>query len=74
VPFVSFEVNLPEFRKDAVECIERLAEIAPQSTFNYTVECSEGMALPEWLERGAFRDAFACCDEQSLEIFCSTAG
>ncbi len=70
VRFVSFEVNLPEFRDEAVECVELLHGVSTESIFNFTVDCVGAMALPEWLGREAFLRAFADCSEPSPEIFC----
>ncbi len=72
VPFISFEVNLPEFRDEAVECVELLHALSAASRFNYTTDCSGEMALPAWLARDGFLREFAQCHEPSPEIFCRT--
>lgn len=69
VPYVSFEVNLPEFRDEARECVDLLAKLSDTGKFNYTTDCCGEMALPEWLERDAFRSALAELHEPSLEVF-----
>ena len=72
VRYVSFEVNLPEFRAEAVECVELLQRLEPRGLFNYTATCIGEMALPEWLPKEGFLQAFARCSEPSLEIFWKT--
>lgn len=69
VPYVSFEVNLPEFGPEGLECIELLCRVAPAGTFNYAVDCQGGFALPEWLGAREFRSAFEACREPSIEVF-----
>lgn len=69
VPYVSFEVNLPEFFEEAVECVERLASLQSGSEFNYTVDCVGQMTLSQWLPASAFLESFRSCTAPSLEIF-----
>ena len=69
VPFVSFEVNLPEFHLESAECVRRLAELSAAVRFNYTVDCRSGMALPEWEPAGEFLQRLGDCGEPSIEVF-----
>lgn len=69
VPFISFEVNLPEFAPEARECVELLDALSPDRGFNYMVDCQAGMALPEWPAKSAFLDMLDSCTEPSVEIF-----
>jgi FkbM family methyltransferase len=48
VPYVSFEVNLPEFRPEGLACIEVLCGLDAEGKFNYTADCRLGLALKEW--------------------------
>jgi FkbM family methyltransferase len=66
---ISFEVNLPEFRPEGIECIKILEQIDYTGMFNYAVDCSEGLALPEWLPPSQFIDVLSKCSAQSIEIF-----
>ncbi len=45
VPYLSFEVNLPEFRPEGLECVELLRTLTPTGAFNYAVKCDTGLEL-----------------------------
>lgn len=68
-PFLSFEVNLPEFRQEALDCIEALTGISEDGEFNYTNDCRCGMALQKWLRARPFLEAFNSCEDDSIEVF-----
>lgn len=72
VPCVSFEVNLPEFYGEGLECIELLARTAPGGRFNCADAVGDGLMLAEWLDAPAFLEWFARCDSKSVEVFYST--
>lgn len=73
VPYLSFEVNLPEFISDGQECVEMLGRLAAEGKFNYaTGEYQEGMALPEWVEAAEFTRVLAQCNSKSIEVFWKT--
>jgi hypothetical protein len=69
VPYVSFEVNLPEFLPEAQQCIDILEASASGGSWNYTGDCTIGLALQTWLPRVAFDDRLSNCREESVEIF-----
>jgi FkbM family methyltransferase len=69
VPFVSFEVNLPQFQLEAFRCIELLENLAPGGHFNYTDDVLRGLAFEPWLSRAAFVDTFSKCEESCVEVF-----
>jgi len=70
VPYVSFEVNLPEFAPDGLECVEMLARLAADGKFNYaTGDYERGWALEEWLKAPEFSRALAECTQTSIEVF-----
>jgi FkbM family methyltransferase len=73
VPFLSFEVNLPEFRAEGLQCIELLKGIANNGTFNYAADCQGGLLLKQWIPAHEFSHVFETCNEESIEIFCKTA-
>jgi len=68
VPFLSFEVNLPEFLPEGLQCVERLGHLAQQGRFNYVVDCRDGLRLEEWLGAGEFAKVLGDCKEKSVEI------
>jgi FkbM family methyltransferase len=69
VRYLSFEVNLPEFRPEALECIELLENVAAQGDFNYAPDCRRGLALERWLSKKEFVDALTSCQEPCIEVF-----
>jgi FkbM family methyltransferase len=69
VPYVSFEVNLPEFKSEALHCIELLENVAPQGEFNYAPDCQRGLAFERWFVKKAFVDVFNDCHEPCVEVF-----
>jgi FkbM family methyltransferase len=73
VPYLSYEVNLPDFRAEGLECVELLARVSKDGRFNFVVECSQGLVLPQWLDASGFSDALATCREPSIEVFWKTA-
>ena len=71
VPYLSFEVNLPEFRDEGVQCIELLTRTAPGGRFNCAGAGGESLMLNEWLDAREFAAWFAACEETSVEVFWS---
>ena len=69
VPYVSFEVNLPDFKPEALECIELLENVAAQGDFNYAPDCQRGLALERWLSKTEFVDVLNNCREPCIEVF-----
>jgi FkbM family methyltransferase len=69
VPFVSFEINLPQFQQELFQCIELLEGLAPGGHFNYTSEVLRGLTLDEWLLRAAFVNKLSKCEETCIEVF-----
>jgi len=69
VPFLSFEVNLPEFGPEGLECIRLLADLAEDGLFNYTADCTHGLALKDWVPVGGFSSLLERCNERGIEIF-----
>lgn len=69
VPYISFEVNLPEFREEGLQCIELLNRLHEEGEFNYSSDCRRGFAGAEWVQARAFSQVFSQCDESCVEIF-----
>jgi len=69
LPFLSFEVNLPEFRPEGLECIRLLAELANNGLFNYTSDCTHGLMLKDWVSADGFPGILERCSERSIEVF-----
>jgi FkbM family methyltransferase len=69
VPYLSFEVNLPEFRPEGLQCVALLGGVAADGKFNYTTDCRRGLMLQEWLGPLEFSQVLAECGEESIEVF-----
>jgi FkbM family methyltransferase len=72
VPYLSFEVNLPEFRPEGLRCIELLEQVASDGLFNYATDCRQGLVDKRWLRAQEFARVFGECDADSIEIFWKT--
>jgi FkbM family methyltransferase len=69
VPFLSFEVNLPEFRPEATQCISLLNAIDADARWNFVCECSGGMMYRDWVTTPEMLEALEKCDLPTIEIF-----
>ncbi len=72
VPYLSFEVNLPEFRPEGLECVQILGRLAPDGLFNYTADCRSGLALNQWFRIEEFSSVLSSCNDKSIEVFWKT--
>lgn len=72
VPYLSFEVNLPEFRSEGLECVRLLGSLAKNSLFNYSADCRQGLLLEKWAEADVFLDVLDSCAHNSIEVFWKT--
>jgi len=69
VPFISFEVNLSEFRAEGLECVELLERLAPRGGFNFATDCRLGFSMNCWLQRAEFAEALSNCSDNCVEVF-----
>src|SRR6202042_3395213 len=69
VPYLSFELNLPEFRSEGEECIGVLKGLEPIGRFNYTSDCTRGLALEKWVMADEISSFLDQCNERSIEVF-----
>jgi FkbM family methyltransferase len=69
VPFLSFEVNLPEFKPEGLECVRVLGCLAADGEFNYTPDCRRGLVLKQWPRAEQFSAILASCTDPSIEVF-----
>jgi FkbM family methyltransferase len=72
VPYLSFEVNLPEFRSEGLECVEVLGRLARDGQFNYTPDCQRGLLLQPWASSEQFSAILGSCTDASVEVFWKT--
>jgi FkbM family methyltransferase len=69
VPYLSFEVNLPDFRSEGLQCVELLKGLAVNGKFNYAVSCEDGFALEQWPDADEFSRVLENCTESCVEVF-----
>lgn len=72
IPFLSFEVNLPEFRPEGLQCVDLLQRLAADGQFNYIVDCRSGLVLQNWLEAEEFCQVLNQCTAKSIEVIWRT--
>jgi FkbM family methyltransferase len=73
VPCLSFEVNIPEFRREGLECIQVLGRLAGDGKFNYTSDCRRGLALDGWISKEEISAVLDSCTDESIEVFWKTS-
>lgn len=73
VPYLSFEVNLPEFRREGLECVQVLGSLTPDGKFNYTADCRRGLAIDQWISGEQISAVLDSCTHKSIEVFWKTA-
>src|SRR5207247_1087757 len=69
IPYLSFEVNLPEFRSEGLQCVGILGRLTAAGKFNYAVDCERGLALESWLSADEFLPVLGQCAENAIEVF-----
>lgn len=72
VPYLSFEVNLPEFLQEGLKCVQLLGSKAAEGLFNYFVDSQKGLALKRWVRAQEFSKLLAGCQDRSVEVIWST--
>jgi hypothetical protein len=65
-PYLSFEVNLPEFRAEGIECISVLDALA-KGEFNYAT--GNSLAFANWMNRTRFVEVLSSCSDSSIDVF-----
>jgi len=72
VPFLSFEINLPEFRQEGLECVSLLGRLSGEGEFNYASDLQRG-ALGNWIGAEEFSKLLEQCSEGTIEVFWRTS-
>jgi FkbM family methyltransferase len=70
VRYLSFEVNLPDFRSEGEQCIARLREIAANGVFNCAIR--DRLMFSDWMSHDNFSKTLATVEEPSVEVFWRT--
>jgi len=65
---LSFEVNLPEFRAEGLECVAILGRLTAAGKFNYAADCEQGLALKQWVNADGFMPVLEQCSESAVEV------
>jgi FkbM family methyltransferase len=73
VPYLSFEVNLPEFKLEGLECVSILNQIAADGEFNYAIDCKRGLMLESWMRASEFARVIERCEVPCIEVFWRTS-
>lgn len=69
IPYLSFEVNLPEFRAEGLDCVRTLGQLCAEGKFNYSVDCLGALSLRDWVGMVDFLDVLGRCSDSSIEVF-----
>jgi FkbM family methyltransferase len=69
IPYLSFEVNIPEFATDGLLCIDRLEVISANGRFNYARDCQTDLILEDWMPHQEFTEEFKRITDSSIEVF-----
>jgi FkbM family methyltransferase len=72
IPYISFEVNLPEFKREGLECVELLERVTHDGLFNYAASAQQGLILKRWLGAQDFSQVLSDCTEKSVDVFWTT--
>ena len=71
VPYVSFEANLPEFRTETIQCLERLAELSPEVYFAFSVQEGLQGELSDRYDLDSMRSVVRTTSVRFMEILAS---
>jgi len=69
VPFLSFEIGLPESRQELLQCVDLLGGLSSNGQFNYTWDRRNGLVLDRWLDVRSFHRILESCGDGPIEIF-----
>lgn len=72
VPYLSYEVNLPEFREEGMECLNVLETLAPDGECNFASDINLGLALERWVGARELARIISSCGAPCIEVFWRT--
>jgi FkbM family methyltransferase len=72
VPYLSFEVNLPEFRQEGLQCLEVLRSLDSFGQSNYAIDCTRGLMLERWVDSQGLAQIMGRSTERCIEVFWRT--
>jgi FkbM family methyltransferase len=80
VPFISFELNLPDFRTEGLEILQILAKVMPNVLFNYCSEpapdafsTEQELKSAKWMSPSDFAALLSSTTEPYLEVYARDA-
>lgn len=68
VPFLSFEVNLPEFRQEGIECVKLLDGLDANGEFSFAADLQRG-TFEKWRGTQEFSSWLEQCSVGTIEVF-----
>ncbi len=69
VPYFSFEISLPDSRRELLQCVDLLGKLSSPGEFNYTWDRRNGLALDTWVDVQEFLRVLEGCIDGPLEVF-----
>ena len=72
VRYLSFEVNLPEFRQEGLQCVELLGKLAADGEFNYSAGYQLSLRLEKWTGSDEFLRVLDGCTDKGIDVFWRT--
>jgi FkbM family methyltransferase len=72
VPYLSFEVNLPEFKEEGLQCVELLKRLNQRGVFNYSQASQMRLAGERWVEADSMQNILMSSSQSSIEVFWKT--
>jgi FkbM family methyltransferase len=69
VPYLAFEVHLPEFSTEGLECIGVLEQLASDGKFNYVIGGRVELAADHWLSATEIRHVLCNCVYRTIHVF-----
>jgi len=70
VPCLTFEVNLPDFLEEGIQCIDRLSHLFPNAIFNFFKDVELGLELKSNVNAAEIKQAIKSITSNSVEILC----
>jgi len=74
IPYISFELNLPEYTEEGIECLRLLSDLGESVEFNYIWDCRAGFRLDTWLPYRDFKEHLVSFEYRYMEVFARSEG
>lgn len=70
VPVITFEVNLPAFREQALRSVDLIASLSPQTVFNYFESCQDGFVCEAFVDAQKMKSIILTTEKPYFEVAC----